>query len=534
MGVRPAWLRLPTVGLLLLACGCAGTSERSSGQLADASNFNRAVNAVVRPSSTPGGTLRVLVPAGCLDGSASPLNPACMNLDRLTTRQLMAFGDASGQFGSVAVPDLAAGPGMPSQDGRIWTYRLRTDVNWQDGSPITATQVAQGIRRLPTTLATVTEVEVVDVDLVRVHLREPVPAFDALVALPLTAPVHPQDESMASGPYRRDPEAITASGGAGVMLIRNQSWQAASDPVRRALVDRIALVPATSAGQVLAMLGDGRADVSVGVDFGTALAQMLTQGPVSVGDVDDPGTGAVVMLKVSRSTAGPLATPACRRAVFTALDRIGISAALSQSSTDATTAVPVLAYAPAFSLSAPTIASFDPSYVHWPVGGGHGDPDAAAADVHACGRPDGFTIRLAVHLDVSGAARSGAIQQLQSSLGRIGIEVVPVTGSDQADLVLLAFQADVPGVWGYWHPLAAEVDVSSVNLLLGSTKVASDDPRMQAELGRMVDRLILETGMFIPVAYARNLDLRPAQLTNVTTNGGLGNDYDLVNLGLAQ
>lgn len=45
------------------------------------------------------------------------------------------------------LPDLAEDTGTPSDDNKTWTYKLRTDVKWQDGSPITCEDFRYGVSR---------------------------------------------------------------------------------------------------------------------------------------------------------------------------------------------------------------------------------------------------------------------------------------------------------------------------------------------------------------------------------------------------
>ena len=44
-------------------------------------------------------------------------------------------------------PDLATDLGTPSNGARTWTYHLRDDVFFEDGTPITAADVKYGIER---------------------------------------------------------------------------------------------------------------------------------------------------------------------------------------------------------------------------------------------------------------------------------------------------------------------------------------------------------------------------------------------------
>ena len=64
----------------------------------------------------------------------------------LTTRRLTQYRtEADGT--SVLVPDLATDLGQVSEDGLTWTFTLKDGLKYEDGSPITAEDVAYGIKR---------------------------------------------------------------------------------------------------------------------------------------------------------------------------------------------------------------------------------------------------------------------------------------------------------------------------------------------------------------------------------------------------
>ena len=65
-------------------------------------------------------------------------------------------------------------------------------------------------------------------------------------------------------------------------------------------------------------------------------------------------------------------------------------------------------------------------------------------------------------------------------------------------------------------------------------QITSTSPAVQESVGRMIDRLVLDDCSYIPLASVKSILHRPPMLTNVTTNGALGNGYDLVQIGKAE
>nr|WP_246298595.1 ABC transporter substrate-binding protein [Nocardioides panaciterrulae] len=171
----------------------------------------------------------------------------------------------------VLVPDLATDLGHHNDDFTEWTFTIRDDVTWEDGSPVTPEQIAWGIQRSmdsdtfpagPGTeysqtyfegagsyrgpysdpKATWNGVTVHGQD-VTLHMARPFPdmdywgAFEAMGAVPLGKASQPPDYGkhiMSDGPYKvesfRPNEELT--------LVRNDQWDPASDPARHQYVDK--------------------------------------------------------------------------------------------------------------------------------------------------------------------------------------------------------------------------------------------------------------------------------------------------------
>ena len=533
----------------LSACGTSSATEPTPAGT-EVPGFDRALDHVVSPGGPDGGTLRLVSTRECADWMpADAWTPWCINMQRLVTRQLMTYGADTGRRGSVVVPDLALGGGVPNEDRTEWTYRLKPDVRWEDGAPITVQEVVQGIERLDFLRR---DISIVDIalgpdDAVSVRLREARTDFDALLALPASAPLPESGAFMASGPFR------IASRGSTTVFERNSQWDPATDDVRRPRVDRVEFTVLASDAEVSKSLATGAADLAIQGRMDAAVADRVMAEPAFAERSDNPGTGRTVMLAVPANAAPQLRQVECRKAVYSAVDRLAVARVMA-----ADVEPSELAAEPATSLSPPTIASFDWSYQPFAVGDGSGDVDAARDSLARCGAASGFALNL-VFADTTTNAL--IVDVISGALARVGIIVnaKPVAPVDYlaltasptamqvagADVALLVQSPALSGVWGFWNPLVngdlvglglstnvAQTRIPAVDILLGSTEITSPEPAVQENIGRMIDRLVLDSATYIPLAYAKALLHRPSVLTNVTTNGALGNGYDLVNIGV--
>jgi len=109
-----------------------------------------------------------------------------------------------------------------SEQGRLYTFRLRRNLAWSNGDPLVAGHFAAGLSRAihPDTLAPYGEllqpiksVEAAEPHTLQIRLERPLPFLPALLALPVAAPLHPAataNSRPTNGPYRlvaREPGA---------------------------------------------------------------------------------------------------------------------------------------------------------------------------------------------------------------------------------------------------------------------------------------------------------------------------------------
>ena len=138
------------LGLTTAACGGGSDSDNNSnGNSNGKSEFGAAITKVVNPSTTKGGTLNLWT-----SQDADSWDPArgyyafVWNLNRLYTRKLVDYASTPRKDGLKLQPDLAEAEPTISADKLTYTFKLRSGLKWDDGSPITSKDVKYGVERV--------------------------------------------------------------------------------------------------------------------------------------------------------------------------------------------------------------------------------------------------------------------------------------------------------------------------------------------------------------------------------------------------
>ncbi len=205
------------------------------------------------------------------------------------------FQSAPGKEGNQLVPDLAEAPGQSSDGGKTWTYKLRRGVKFEDGTEVTSADVKYAVLRstdkktfpngptyweaildLPSdykgpykspNMNTDSAIETPDKYTIVFHTTKPFAAFEYLAQLPQTMPV-PKDKDtgakyrnsiVSTGPYK----FADLQPGKGFNLVRNDQWDPATDPNRKALPDRFEVTLNVNADDLDNRLLSGDLDVDV-------------------------------------------------------------------------------------------------------------------------------------------------------------------------------------------------------------------------------------------------------------------------------
>lgn len=553
---------------------------------APAVGFDAASRQVVNPSGRRGGTLRLVSSA-----DVDSLDPARTYyvygwlLQRTFQRTLMAFGGAPGEAGRAAVPDLAAAPGEPAAGFRRWTYRLRPGLRFSDGTPVTARDVKYAVERVfaqdvlpggPTYLLPLLDdpaapypgpyrdrhpdrlglaaVQTPDDHTLVFRLRRPFGDFDYLMAQPNTAPVPRardtgadyQARPLATGPYR----IAGYRPGHWLHLDRNPHWDRATDPLRRALPDRIEMTMGLDVDELDDRLLAGEFDIDVeGRGIQPAAQRRIMADPVLRARADNPVTGFLHYIAVQPQVP-PFGDVHCRRAVFHAADRIALQAARGGPVTGGDLASGILP---------PTLPGHtgDRRYSAGPDL--TGDLAAARAELALAGLPGGFRTVLATQ---RGKFRAVA-EALRTALLRVGIDARieeldaasyytrgpgrPATVRERGlGLAVTDWGSDYPTEYGFLAPLVdgrqikpaggnvnfAELADPRIEALIDAAVVAAD-PAARRELWQAVDRAVLEHAVILPLVYDKTLHYRGPRVTNVYVHPAFGL-YDVQAMGLAE
>ena len=287
---------------------------------------------------------------------------------RMFARTLTAYAPSTDPDAQARlVGDLATDTGTPSKDLRAWSFTLREDVRWQDGSPVTCADVAYGISRTfatkvvaggptdalavlaiprnmdgssiyPGPYATGADAKKAQAafdqavsckgSTITFRLSAPLSDFNELVSQPAFGPVKKSADRRGDGGYdvfSAGPYMLegTWAAGEGGTFVRNPHWNRGSDPVRRALPDRIryqeGLDTQAVAQQIMADGDTGRLSVSLG-SAPPAIQQHITAVQSLKERSVNPRTGVVDYL-VPNTKSPVFRIESVRRALAAATNR---------------------------------------------------------------------------------------------------------------------------------------------------------------------------------------------------------------------
>jgi peptide/nickel transport system substrate-binding protein len=469
---------LCTVGLA--ATACSGTVTTTGSSRASTSG----------PPAVTGGILNMLGTGDVdyMDPNITYYSIGYLAL-RMWSRQLFTNPAINGKV-TTTVPDLATelpttGNGGISADGKTYTVKISKGAKW-DSSParqVTAADEVRGVMRTcnpvqpfggtpdfqdlivayktfcagfakaGTTAAAMSAymdktalpgVVAKDDSTVIFTLTHPATYFTDMLTLPAFSPApvefnqyvpaSPQlaQHTISDGPYKIDSYVPTKS----ISFSRNPAWVAASDPVRKAYVDKIVVNETSTQDSVQQQLQTG----SPSADMEWDAFPPPTQLPALIAK-DDPllnlgGTASsnpyVVFNTVSPNNNKALANIKVRQALSYAINRSNIIQVLGGPKIN-----PPLTH-----VLPPNIVGGEQSFDFYPY-----DVAKAKAMLSAAGFPSGLTLKFLYRNANEGESK--AFQTIQQDLSKIGITVVgvPAPNADFFTKYLSVPTVAQRGVW---------------------------------------------------------------------------------------
>ncbi|MBP2321519.1 peptide/nickel transport system substrate-binding protein [Kibdelosporangium banguiense] len=572
-----------TASMLLAACGGGGTSSNNNsggGGSGATAAFNAAVERVYNPSDKKGGTLKMAKAGDWGDSvdTGDTYYAYSWNFLRLYARTLMMFKSGPGAQGAELVPDLAEAKGTPSADLKTWTYKIRKGVKFEDGTPVTSKDVKYAVARSldkevlpngPTYFndyldlgdfkspykqdpSTLKAIETPDDQTIVFKLKSPLSNFDYFVMQPATAPV-PQakdtgtkykEHVISTGPYKFSKYEL----GKSMTLVRNDQWDASTDPNRKALPDQIDVTLNANPEDLDNQLLAGTIDLDIEGNGVRAAAQAkILNDPTQKANADSTILARNWFTSINGDVA-PLDNVNCRKAIEYAADRTGYQRAYGGADTGGEIATGLLP---------PVIPGYE-KFDLYPSEGNKGDQAKAKEALTACGQPNGFETNISYRAERP--KEKATAESLKDSLGKVGINLTikPLPESDytklyagkpdyakdnKLGLMVYGWGADWPDGFGF---LANIVDSRTIRATGGNSNLSVKDPEVDKLVDKAIDttdeaarnkiwaeidKKVMSDAFILPGVWAKGLLYRPKTLTNVMVSNGF-QQYDYLALGV--
>ncbi|MGW7258245.1 ABC transporter substrate-binding protein [Streptomyces sp. NPDC054834] len=564
----------------LLVAGCSKADDNKDGGTPKAAGANKATTGVVNASDKKGGT--VTYEMSDVPDSFDPGNTyyAYMyNLSRLYARPLMTFQPGPGEKGNTLVPDLAASKGVPSDGGKTWTYKLRSGLKYQDGTPITSKDVKYAVERSnfardvlslgpnyfqqfmkdgdkykgpykDKSAKGLSSIETPDNTTIVFHLNRSFQEFDYLVAAPQTAPV-PQSKDdgvdyvkhiVSSGSYQFQ----SYQEGKQVVLVRNKNWDPKTDPLRKQYPDKIVVNLKVNAETIDkdVQSGDATAELT-GIGVGASTQASLLNSADGKASTDNAYGGRLVYAALNTKVK-PFDNVECRKAVQYAIDKVSVQTAEGGPIRGdiATTVLP------------PDITGYQKADVY-ATPGNKGDVAKAKEHLKACGKKS-ITTNITARSDRQ--QEVDAATAIISSLKKVGINaslkqfpqgkyftdyagVPKFTEKNNVGIMMMQWGADWPSGYGFLQQILNSKAISqsgNTNLSQFANKgvdaklaqaIASPDVATRNKLYAEIDKTTMDQAVIVPLTYFKVLLYRSPWATNVVSTSAFSGQYDYLNLG---
>ena len=577
-----AFAALTAVAALGLSA-CGGSSSDNGGDKGGSAtaSFNAAVGKIYNQSDKKGGVIKV-----ANSGDWDTLDPGetyygySWNFARLYGRSLLMFKAAPGDASNELVPDLAEDLGKASDGGKTWTYKIRTGVKYEDGTPVTSKDVAYAVARsidketFPNGPAYFdamlawpdgykgpykskgvdysSAISTPDDQTIVFHLKQPFAGFDYLAQLTQTMPVPEAKDKgaqyrnsvVSTGPYKfQDLKA-----GKSFNLVRNTEWDPKTDPNRKALPDEFDVALNVNADDIdnRILSGDLDIDVAGGGAQPAALARVLND-PSLKSNTDNPTIARLWYTSIN-PTVKPFDNIHCRKAVEYGMNRTSYQTAYGG---------PIAGGEMTATILPPQIPGYQ-KFDLYPTKDNKGDVAKAKQELQACGQPNGFKTNISFRSERP--KEKATAEAFQQALAKVGIDVTP-KGYAQGDyfsayagnppfvkknnlgLVVNGWGADWNDGFGFLSQIVdsrviretggssnTSVRIPEVDKMLDTAQVELDQSKRESDWGA-IDKAVMEQAVIYPGVDAKSVLLRSKNLTNVFVNDSYGM-YDYMALGV--
>ncbi|MEJ3749544.1 ABC transporter substrate-binding protein [Actinomycetes bacterium KLBMP 9797] len=526
------------------------------------------------PDATPqkGGTVYFLANA-----AFSHLDPAMgfdggvNNFFRLIYRTLTMR--QTSPEGTKVVPDLATDLGKSSPDAKTWTFTLKDNLFFEDGTPITSQDVKYGVSRawdpevgigspyakkyIATTPAgyqgpyrsqqDLTSIETPDDKTIVFHLNQPMADFASVVSqntftpIPRNAGVTAKSldtKPIASGPYKVE----SFQQGASIAIVRNDKWDASTDSVRKAYPDKMqwtfGLDGATMDQRMIAGQGDD-ANAIAGTIQASSIAQVQTP---QLKSRTVSALGGCTTYMGLNTTRPNLKDVRVRQAISYAVNKMTIRDA---------TGGPLLADVANRMLPPGTAGAKD--FNLYPSTNDEGDVAKAKELLAQAGLPNGFTFTLDIRNQPKMQSQAEAVQE---ALLRVGIQVklniidtatyyeTIGTRSQQHDAAITGWCPDWPSGATFLPPLFDGANITDK----GNSNLAQlNDPAVNqriAEIANLtkvdeqntaygeLDEQILKLAPVVPLLFEKVVLVVGSNIGGLPTYAIMDGGTDLTGIGL--
>jgi peptide/nickel transport system substrate-binding protein len=554
---------------LAAALGIAACSSGGGGggPKPTSAGYGAAINKVVSPSNHKGGTL--VFDDSSVPDSTDPGNTYyahMWNIIRLWGRSLVTYKSVPGAGGNQIVPDLATSLGQVSSDGLTWTYHLKPNIKFEDGTPVTSKDVKYAVERTyakdvlpngpsyfkllltdPNYLGPykdktpgkmgLTSVTTPDPSTIVFHLAKPFADFDYVAALPQTVPVPPSKDKganyqlhpISTGPYMFQSYQLDKQ----FTLVRNPNWSAATDPNRKQLANKIVVNLNVNADTIDQNLIHNNADLDLAGTGVQAAARADILSSASLKQNADNVLSGFLWFTYINIKVKPLDNIHCRRAVEYAADKVAYQTAYGG---------PIAGGDIASTVMPPSVTGYKKFDLYEATTKPHGDVAKAKHELTLCGHPSGFSTSMAYRSDRPKEKATATAEQ--QALSKVGIKLtlqgypsgkyftnfagVPnFVHSHDLGLDVGGWAPDWPDGYGFLYYLTAgpaispagntnieELNDPKVNSLFDQA-VKTTDLAARNAIWSQIDHQVMSDAVILPGVYAKSLLYRNPNLTNV-------------------